>query len=71
MAPMKSPAQREYGDEFAESVSLTHLANRWGVSRRDIRVLLQSGELPFAQVEGQLRVPFVAVQQVETGRSPE
>ncbi len=69
MAPMKSPAERGPADEFDASYSLTHLAHRWGVSRRDIRVLLQSGELPFVQVEGQLRVPIAAVHANETGRT--
>jgi len=66
MAPMKCPAQRQPADEFEESYSLTHLAHRWGVSRRAIRQLLQTGELPFVQVEGQLRVPAASVQKIET-----
>jgi len=68
MAPMKTPTWREPVDEFDESYSLTHLASRWGVSRRDIRQLLQNGELPFVQVQGQLRVPMAAVQVMELGR---
>jgi len=67
MAPMKCPPQREPENDLETSYSLTHLAHRWGVSRRDIRHLLQSGDLPFVQIEGQLRVPAAAVQKVEQG----
>ncbi|MCG8449330.1 MAG: hypothetical protein MI725_07115 [Pirellulales bacterium] len=65
MAPMKCPARRWPKDEFEDSFSLTHLAHRWGVARRDIRHLLQSGELPFVQVLGQLRVPKTIVRKIE------
>jgi len=65
MAPMKCPAQREPAVGFEESYSLTHLAHRWGVSRREIRQLLQSGDLPFVQVAGQLRVPAAAIRKIE------
>jgi len=67
MAPMKSPAPREPAGEYEETYSLTHLAHRWGVTRREIRHLLQLGELPFVQVDGQLRVPESAVRMVELG----
>ncbi len=69
MAPMKCPAQRELANELEETCSLTHLAQRWGVSRKAIRQLLQDGELPFVQVEGQLRIPVDAVTQMETKTS--
>ncbi len=65
MAPMKCPSPRQPADEFEESYSLTHLAHRWGVSRRAIRQLLQTGELPFVQVQGQLRVLVSIVERVE------
>ena len=65
MAPMKCPSPRQPADEFEESYSLTHLAHRWGVSRRVIRQLLQTGELPFVQVQGQLRVLVSIVERVE------
>jgi len=75
MAPMKCSARRESVDDhedgdnrdgdYEESYSLTHLAHRWGVSRRRVRQLLQSGDLPFMQVEGQLRVPTAAVRMIE------
>lgn len=67
MAPMKSPAPRESSDGYEETYSLTHLAHRWGVTRREIRQLLQIGELPFVQIDGQLRVPASAVRMVELG----
>jgi len=65
MAPMKCPSPRQPADECDESYSLTHLAKRWGVPRRAIRQLLQTGELPFVQIEGQLRVPAEAVRAIE------
>ncbi len=67
MAPMKCSARRALDDDYQESYSLTHLAHRWGVSRRRVRQLLQSGELAFLQVEGQLRVPAAAVRMIEMG----
>ena len=65
MAPMKCPTRRRMKDEFEDSYSLTHLARRWGVSRREVRLLLQKGDLPFVQVLGQLRVPTQAVYNYE------
>ena len=65
MAPMKCPTRQEPVDEFERSYSLTHLARRWGVSRRDIRRRLQQGQLPFVEVLGQLRVPIPAVRRYE------
>jgi len=67
MAPMKRPAEYEHYDPFEDSHSLTHLAHRWHVSRRKIRALLKSGELPFVDLEGQLRVPDPAVKEFERG----
>jgi hypothetical protein len=65
MAPMKCPAPRQPVNPFEETYSLTHLAHRWGASRREIRQLLQSGDLPFVQVAGQLRVPAASVRKLE------
>ena len=67
MAPMKAPSHRTLSEDLAQSVSLTHLAGRWGVSRKEIRQLLQEGRLPFIQIGGQLRVPADAVAQAERG----
>ena len=66
MAPMKCPAERAPADEFEDSYSLTHLAHRWRVPRKVIRQLLQEGELPFVQVEGQLRVPAASIRKIES-----
>jgi excisionase family DNA binding protein len=57
MAPMKCPSPDDRTDQFADSLSLTHLAHRWHLHRRDVRRLLQSGALPFVQIRNQLRVP--------------
>ncbi len=65
MAPMKPTSQREPAEGFKETYSLTHLAQRWGVSRRVIRQMLQTGELPFLQVEGQIRVSEETVRILE------
>lgn len=66
MPPMKSPSHHEPPEGLEDSITLTHLARRWEVSRREIRRLLQIGELPFVQVEGQIRVPVDAVQARES-----
>jgi excisionase family DNA binding protein len=65
MAPMKCPARNEPADVFQDSFTLTHLARRWHVHRREVRQLLQTGQLPFVQVSGQLRVPRAAVAEFE------
>jgi len=61
MPPMKSPNPHGSGDD----VSLTHLAHRWQVRRREVRQLLQEGVLPFVDVRGQLRVPKDAIKRLE------
>jgi len=66
MAPMKSPTHQEAAEGLEESITLTHLAQRWEVSRREVRRLLQIGELPFVQVAGQIRVPMAAVRAKES-----
>lgn len=67
MAPMKAPSHRELAEELEKSYSLTHLAHRWGVSRKAVRQLLQDGELSFFEIDGQLRVPAQAVEHLERG----
>jgi len=69
MAPMKCPFQHEPADVFEDNVSLTHLAHRWHLRRRDVRHLLQDGKLPFVQVRRQLRVPRAAVDEFERQNS--
>jgi len=65
MAPMKRPVELDEQSDFHDSCSLTHLAHRWGVSRREVRRLLQQGKLPFVEVLRQLRVPRSAVESFE------
>lgn len=65
MAPMKCPAHRDGEELLHETCTLTHLARRWRVSRRQIRRLVQSGALPFVEITGQIRVPIRAVEQFE------
>ena len=65
MAPMKSPARRDDAGADRESWSLTHLSRHWKVSRRKVRRLLQLGILPFEEVAGQVRVPRIAIEQLE------
>lgn len=65
MPPMKSPSKLIGDSALENSHSLTHLAHRWGVSRRDVRQLLEQGKLPFIQFMGQLRVPEYAVRRFE------
>ena len=65
MPPMRRPADIHTSHVGGNSYSLTHLARRWNRSRREIRQMLQRGELPFEQVSGQLRVPCQAVKRFE------
>ncbi len=65
MSPMRRPANFATSPVDEGSCSLTHLAHRWNKSRREIRQMLQHGELPFEQVNGQIRVPCQAVQEFE------
>jgi excisionase family DNA binding protein len=66
MAPMKMHSRRHP----AETFTITHLAHRWGVPRKTIRRLMKSGQLPFEQIAGQLRVPVASVQQLERDSPP-
>ena len=70
MSPMKSPAHHEHEDELDQTWTLTHVAHRWGVSRREVRHLLSEGQLPFVEIQGQIRVPAEAVYQYELGTPP-
>ncbi len=65
MAPMKCPSRNETTEVFQDSLTLTHLAHRWHMHRREVRHLLQTGQLPFVQVREQLRVPRAAVAEYE------
>lgn len=62
MAPMKRPNPHK---SLQKSHSLTHLAHRWGLKQRDVKELLRTGELPFVEFKGQLRVPSSAVEKYE------
>lgn len=66
MPPMKPPASKEP----RRSLPLGMVARRWGVPRRNVRRLLQRGRLPFEQVNGQLRVPLIAVRKYESVGGP-
>lgn len=70
MAPMKCPSRHDPADVFEDSYTLTHLARRWQMHRREVRHLLQTGQLPFVQVRNQLRVPRTAVAEFEQERQP-
>ena len=61
MAPMKRPAKANP----PHSLPLARVAQRWHTNIRQIRKLLQCGELPFEQVNGQLRVPLSSVREYE------
>lgn len=66
MAPMKRPTH--HGKESSSTLSLQQVAARWAVPRREVRRLLQHGDLPFEQVRGRLRVPLEAVRHYEETR---
>lgn len=65
MAPMKVPNPHDLDEELQDTYSLTHLAHRWGVTRKAVRQLIQDGELPFVEIDSQIRVPGAAVEQIE------
>jgi hypothetical protein len=65
MPPMRRPSSSDTAHQNGSSYSLTHLARRWNLSRREIRQMLQRGDLPFEQVMGQFRVPCQAVKRIE------
>ena len=65
MAPMKSPVHHGFAGVFTDTISLTHLAQRWHMQRRDIRQLVKQCKLPFVEVEHQLRIPLDAVEELE------
>ena len=69
MAPMKNPARHPFAGLVDDSFSLTQLARRWGSTNREVRHLLQTRQLPFAQVRGQLRVPRAAALKFERQKS--
>ncbi|MEM9351671.1 MAG: hypothetical protein AAGA92_01535 [Planctomycetota bacterium] len=60
MPPMKKPSR---GGRSLHS--LTHLAKRWTMTRREVRRLLQSGRIGFEQVCGELCVPEDEVRRFE------
>lgn len=63
MCPMKkSPAQTF--ERLTGAASLTTVARRTGLPRREVRRLVQRGKLPFVQVKGQIRVPQSAVKEM-------
>ena len=64
MPPMKRPASHRR----CTSLPLEAVARRCGLTRRQVRRLLQQGKLPFEQVRGQLRVPVESLQQLEAPR---
>jgi len=66
MSPMKRPAQHQE----PTSLTLKSVARRWGLRRRQVRELLQTGQLPFEQVCGQLRIPITAIEHYETKMKP-
>ena len=61
MAPMKTVRKSRPGESVNDTFSLSQLAKRWNISRRQVRQLLQSRQLPFVQIRGELRVPQAAV----------
>ena len=65
MAPMKTVRKSRPGESVTDTFSLSQLAKRWSISRRQVRQLLQSRQLPFVQIRGELRVPRTAVLKFE------
>lgn len=63
MAPMKRPADEVSQGYYQGTWSLGEAARRLGVSKKDLRCLLASGQLDFVQIAGQIRIPIEYVQQ--------
>ena len=71
MSPMKRPAD-DLDPDVARSISIRQLAARWGVTERRLRRWLFRGHVEFMRIDGQFRVPFEVVHQIERtqGRPP-
>ena len=64
MPTMKRPAMWR-GESLSNSLSIAALANRWHLPAHDIRRMLAQQVLPFWQIDGQIRIPLVAVRRHE------
>ncbi|TWT36187.1 hypothetical protein KOR34_10880 [Posidoniimonas corsicana] len=60
----KSPS--ESFQQLTGAVSLGAVARRTGLPRRQVRRLVQQGQLPFVQVRGQICVPAKAVRELSS-----
>ena len=69
MAPMKLSVRRRGRDKLFDSYPLSYLARRLHLTRRQIRKLLEKGELPFVEVHGEIRVPRWAIIFQTRGKS--
>lgn len=57
MAPMRKPAPQTR----ERTLSIDAYARRCHLTPREVRTLLGTGQLPFVQVRGQIRVPVEAM----------
>lgn len=56
MAPMRKPPPDRQRD-WQETMSIDAFGRMHGLSRREVRQMLQDGRLAFMQLAGQIRIP--------------
>ena len=53
--PMKSP--QPFVSPYRNTVSMGKVAQMLSIPRREVRRLVQQGKLPFAEIQGRIRIP--------------
>lgn len=70
MAPMRKPTNKtpdEFGEAYANAVSLAKAARQLGITQRELRRRLGRGEIPFVETRGRLKIPQAALERAQTG----
>lgn len=66
MAPMRKPAPPQH-EPWQSTMSIDAYARARGMQRREVKQLLATGQLPFIQLAGQIRIPREALDREEVG----
>ncbi len=56
MAPMRTPPPQQQ-DDWRSTQSIDAFARERGLTRAEVKQLLASGQLPFIELAGQIRIP--------------